>query len=97
MIPSRWQEPFGLVAIEGIACGCVALGAECGGLPDAIGPGGITFECGNVEDMAEKISLLLGDEEALERCRAAADAHLRNHTAIVVARKYLDVIEGAVR
>ena len=97
VIPSRWQEPFGLVAIEGIACGCVPIGAECGGLPDAIGPAGATFVCGDVRDMAFKIAALLRDEAMLERYRSAAEAHLRNHTAQVVARKYLDVIEGAMR
>ena len=25
VVPSRWQEPFGLVALEGIACGCRAI------------------------------------------------------------------------
>jgi len=97
VIPSRWQEPFGLVALEGIACGCVAVGAECGGLPDAIGPAGITFACGDVEDMARKIETLVGDEVALNRFRVAAEAHLHNHTAGRVARKYLDVLEAAMQ
>jgi glycosyltransferase involved in cell wall biosynthesis len=97
VIPSRWQEPFGLVALEGIACGCVAVGAECGGLPDAIGPAGTTFACDDVEDMARKIEALLDDEAVLKSCRAAAAGHLLDHTAKDVARKYLDVLEGASR
>ena len=97
MVPSRWQEPFGLVALEGIACGCVAIGAECGGLPDAIGAAGTTFACGDVADMAFKIAALLNDEALLANYRAEASTHLRNHTARIVARKYLDVLEGAVR
>jgi glycogen(starch) synthase len=97
MIPSRWQEPFGLVALEGIACGCVAIGAECGGLPDAIGAAGTTFACGDVEDMAFKIAVLLNNEAMLANYRAEAEMHLRSHTARIVARKYLDVLEGAVR
>jgi glycogen synthase len=36
-VPSRWREPFGIVAIEGIACGCRVVGADDGGLEDAIG------------------------------------------------------------
>ena len=97
MVPSRWQEPFGLVALEGIACGCVAIGAECGGLPDAIGAAGTTFACGDVKDMAFKIAALLSDEALLANYRAEANTHLRNHTARIVARKYLDVLEGVVR
>jgi len=34
--PSRWAEPFGVVALEGIACGCVVVGSEKGGLKEAI-------------------------------------------------------------
>ncbi|MGB8353048.1 MAG: glycosyltransferase family 4 protein [Chthoniobacteraceae bacterium] len=97
MVPSRWQEPFGLVALEGIACGCVAVGAECGGLPDAIGAAGTTFACGDVGDMAFKIAALLSDEATLASYRAEAKTHLRDHTARIVARKYLDVLEDAVR
>ena len=26
VVPSLWQEPFGIVALEGIACGCVVIG-----------------------------------------------------------------------
>ena len=52
VVPSRWQEPFGLVALEGIACGCVALGANCGGLPNAIGGAGATFLHEDVDDAA---------------------------------------------
>jgi glycosyltransferase involved in cell wall biosynthesis len=96
MVPSRWQEPFGLVALEGIACGCVVVGADCGGLPDAIGPAGVTFPCGDVQSMALCIERLLKDEPALNGYRAAAAEHLRDHSAVVVARKYLDVLEGAV-
>jgi glycosyltransferase involved in cell wall biosynthesis len=95
VIPSRWQEPFGLVALEGIACGCVAIAAECGGLPGVIGPAGVTFACGEVKAMADCIEALLHDEAALARYRAAAERHLRNHTADVVARRYLNVLEAA--
>ncbi|MBC7927993.1 MAG: glycosyltransferase family 4 protein, partial [Bryobacteraceae bacterium] len=35
VVPSRWREPFGIVALEGIACGCVVVGSEGGGLKDA--------------------------------------------------------------
>lgn len=95
MIPSRWQEPFGLVALEGIACGCVAIGAECGGLPGVIGNAGITFECGDVKDMAVKIESLLGNQATLDGYRARAEEHLRQFTAEMVARRYLEVLEEA--
>lgn len=97
VVPSRWQEPFGLVALEGMACGCVVLGADCGGLPDAIGAGGTTFECGNIRDMADQIESLLQNEAVLEHYRSRARDHLAKHAASVVAKRYLEVIDGAAR
>jgi glycogen(starch) synthase len=40
VVPSSWNEPFGIVALEGIACGCMVIGSSGGGLPEAIGPCG---------------------------------------------------------
>jgi glycogen synthase len=97
VVPSRWQEPFGLVALEGIACGCVPIGAECGGLPDAIGMAGTTFPCDNVEAMACCIESLLQDESALDKYRAHAAEHLGSHAAKAVAKKYLDAFMEATQ
>jgi len=93
VIPSRWQEPFGLVALEGIACGCVAIGAECGGLPDAIGSGGILFPYGETEPLAQAIETLLGNESMQAQYRQAAAEHLSQYTSIEVAKKYLKVLK----
>ena len=38
VVPSLWSEPFGIVALEGLACGCALLASDAGGLPDAVGP-----------------------------------------------------------
>jgi glycosyltransferase involved in cell wall biosynthesis len=97
VIPSRWQEPFGLVALEGIACGCVAVAADAGGLPDAVGTAGVLFPSGKTDALAQCLENLLQDEGLTARCRAAAHDHLLNHDAATVARKYLKVLEGALR
>ena len=97
VVPSRWQEPFGLVALEGIACGCVAIGSECGGLPDAIGSSGILFPYGEIEPLAKAIETLLADEPLQEKYRQAATDHLSQYTSLEVAKKYLEVLERAVK
>jgi len=97
VVPSRWREPFGLVALEGMACGCVPLVADCGGLPDAIGDAGVKFRHQDTEDAACWIEKLLAPDADLSLYRAAAPAHLAKHTAEAVAARYLEVLEGVVK
>jgi len=40
IVPSVWEEPFGIVALEGLACGCNVVVSKRGGLPEAIGDNG---------------------------------------------------------
>ena len=93
VVPSRWQEPFGIVALEGIACGCVPVVARCGGLPDAVGRCGVTFELGDVEDLARVIGELLDPGLNLSPLRSAAGEHLARHSARAVALRYLQVLK----
>jgi glycogen synthase len=97
VVPSRWQEPFGLVALEGIACGCVAVGSAGGGLPEAIGPCGVTFPNGNSARLAEALADLLRHPVARAGYRASAPAHLRPHERQRVAQGLLGVLENAAR
>jgi glycosyltransferase involved in cell wall biosynthesis len=96
-VPSLWEEPFGNVALEGMACGCVVVGSDGGGLPDAIGPAGLVFERGNARDLAEKLHRLLSDSDLRNSLRAKAAAHLENHREEVVAARYLDILRKAAR
>ena len=95
--PSRYNEPFGIVALEGIACGCVVVGSRGGGLKEAIGPCGKLFENGNPAELALVIASLLHDPGAIAECLRNAPAHLAVHTAERVMRRYLEVFESAAR
>lgn len=100
VVPSLWQEPFGIVALEGIACGCVVIGSAGGGLPDAIGPCGETFPNGDHRALAERLRALLADPVGLASYRVAAPGHLAKHTRAAVAEAYvreLDAIRPPVR
>jgi glycogen(starch) synthase len=95
-VPSRWREPFGVVALEGIACGCVAVVSADGGLPDAAGPCGITAANGDPVSLADRLAELLVDAARIAALRERATAHLENHRSAVVARRYLSVLEQAL-
>ena len=66
LVPSIWEEPFGIVALEGMACGCLPIVSNGGGLPDAVGNAGIVFNRGEVDDLTNCILRIL-DNPALEK------------------------------
>jgi len=97
VVPSIWLEPFGIVALEGIACGCIVIGSEGGGLKDAIGPCGLTFPNGDVKALTRCLANLFDHPEHWAAFRAAAADHLVQHTPAAVASSYLGVLEGVNR
>jgi glycosyltransferase involved in cell wall biosynthesis len=96
VVPSVYNEPFGIVALEGIACGCVVVGSERGGLKEAIGPCGITFPNGNASALARCLSELLSSPERLLAYRSPATTHLAKFTKAAVVEAYLKVLNGAL-
>lgn len=97
VVPSLGQEAFGVVALEAMACGCVPLVSRSGGLPDAAGVGGVVFEPGDSQALAQAIEELLDDPTRLNRLRAAGATHLARHTRNRVACDYLHVLADAHR
>jgi glycosyltransferase involved in cell wall biosynthesis len=94
--PSRWQEPFGIVALEGIACGCVIVGSEGGGLTDAIGPCGVTFPNGDVKALTRALADVLSRGDEFDEYREHADEHLARHRTGKIAGEYLKVFTRAM-
>lgn len=95
IIPSNGKEGFGIVALEGLACGCRIIAANAGGLAEAVGSFGKLFEPGNVE----QLSLLLKEElngtnQATYRPEEL-DAYLSNYKKEVIAQKYLSIFGSA--
>ena len=90
VVPSRWNEPFGIVALEGMACGCLVIGSEGGGLKEAIGSAGMTYPNGDVAALANCLLRALTDDKRAQKCRRAAVEHLARHKPALVASRYLD-------
>ncbi len=97
LIPSRWKEPYGIVALEGIACGCIPIVSNEGGLPDAIGKTGIVFKRNNLESLYNQVTLLLGNPMMQNELRSYFKAHLKEHTSTYVSEKYLQIIRKSVQ
>jgi glycogen synthase len=93
VVPSRWEEPFGMVALEGIACGCLVVGSAAGGLPDAIGACGGTFKNGDALDLTRAIREVFEKRKAIQHSQAEIFDHLNRHRAEVVAAGYIEIFE----
>jgi glycosyltransferase involved in cell wall biosynthesis len=76
LAPSRWEEAFGRVAAEAQVSGIPVVGSDRGGLPEAIGPGGVVVPGdAPMEAWAEAVRGLWFDEPSYERASRAALEH----------------------
>jgi glycosyltransferase involved in cell wall biosynthesis len=95
-IPSLWAEPFGIVALEGIASGCAIVASEAGGLPYAVGPCGLFFPNGDVEKLASTLMRVLTTPGLSENLVAKGPEHLAMHHPIYIANKYLALFNDVI-
>lgn len=96
VVPSKYDEPFGVVALEGIACGCAVIGSNGGGLPEAIGPCGITFPNGDIAALENALERLLTRPEEREGLIAAGPKHLTQFQPRLVAQRYRELFETLI-
>lgn len=96
-VPSVWEEPFGLVALEAAACGCSVVASNIGGLPEAMGPTGRAFAAGDSSALADQLALALTEATPNQKTSLSAEDHLSAHRADVVAARYLEVFREAIQ
>lgn len=96
VVPSLWEEPFGLVALEGMACGNVVLASDGGGLPDAVGSAGLLFQRGDQFDLTKKLRLLVEDNNLRDHFREIIPMHLNSFQPDKVCSRYLNLLEHLV-
>jgi glycogen(starch) synthase len=97
VIPSVWEEPFGVVALEGIAAGCAVVAARSGGLPEAVGPCGLLFPKGDTSALAVALRNLITDTQLRDRLIARRNEHLQQFQPETVAKRYLGFFEAVGR
>jgi len=73
VVPSRWAEPFGLVAVEGMMRGTAVIASSAGGLREIIKPGetGFLVPANEIGALAGKMKELMSDRiraEEMGKC-----------------------------
>ncbi len=63
IIPSLWQEPFGLVAAEAMSNGVAIIASNSGGIPEIVGENGIIIDNINQEKLTKVLTDLLSNSD----------------------------------
>ena len=89
------KEGWGLTVTEANACGAPAVASDVPGLRDAVidNETGLLYEYGNIEQLAEKILLLLRDDHLRSRLSNGAQDYAQSLTWDKSAKIMLDVIK----
>lgn len=93
LVPSIWEEPFGIVALEGMACGCIPIVSHSGGLPEAVENAGITFVKNDQDSLVNKICSIEHDKYLQQKIIENAPQQLKNHSAAKISQDYLSIIK----
>lgn len=88
LMPSQWDEPFGLVATEAMACGTPVIAFRRGALPEIVQDGQTGYLVNTVEEMAEAVGRL--DAIQPHRCRQAVIERFSPQT---MATAYLGIYQ----
>jgi glycosyltransferase involved in cell wall biosynthesis len=98
VVPSTWAEPFGQVAVEGMAAGKAVIASDIGGLADIVVPGetGLLVPPGDPIALGAAIDALLADPARREAMGSDGRLRARRFFASTVAaqveRVYEDVL-----
>lgn len=95
VIPSIWNEPFGMVALYGLAYCDNVISTRVGGLPEAVGGFGMIVKPHEEEIRDAMFKVLGGDGFPNESIKADINAHLDRHSPKNIASSYLQVLKKA--
>ena len=90
LFPIQWEEPFGLVMIEAMACGTPVLAFAGGAVGEVVRDGMNGWICRDVVEMAGRIA---SPGIAAEACREFVGSHF---SVATMADRYLDVYDRAL-
>jgi glycosyltransferase involved in cell wall biosynthesis len=97
IIPSIYDEPFGMVMIEALACGTPIIGLDSGAIPEIINSkNGILINKFNDQKTIQKLSLAISRVSKVDR-RDCRDDFEQKYTSTRMAKDYLDVYEKLVK
>ena len=95
LVPSVWEEPFGNVVLEGMACRCLPIVTDGGGLPEAVGDAGIIVKRNSLDEIVIAMSAVIEDPKIIEKYSEKIVSHLTKHSVEKVSLAYLNLLVAA--
>jgi len=93
VVPNRWEEPFGMVAIEAMASGTPVVAMASGAMPELI-EHGVT---GYLAETWEELCDYLRPEMLAKLDRSASRKHVDNHFSIpALAGQFIELYEDTL-
>lgn len=89
VVPSKWPEPFGIVALEGLACGCRMVCSAEGGLAEAVSNYGLLYPNNNIAVLANTIETALQQGAPEHNEMEQINAYLNTRTSAAVSMQYM--------
>ncbi|MCC6818851.1 MAG: glycosyltransferase family 4 protein [Bacteroidia bacterium] len=95
IVPSLDVEGFGIVALEGMACGCHMIVSNAGGLSEAVANHGDVFPMGDKNKLKELLLNRLNSQTKFVESESKNN-YLIDHSKKSVAIKYLDFFKQII-
>lgn len=88
LMPIEWNEPFGIVMAEAMACGTPVIGFNKGSVPEVVVNGYNGYRCDTIEEMVQHVHHI----DKIERKNVRIDAENRFSKNVIV-KQYLDLYQ----
>lgn len=92
LFPIRWDEPFGLVMIEAMFCGCPVIAFRGGSVEEVVEPGTTGFIA---EDVDHMVAIVREELPKLDR-RKVRERAVERFSCRRMVERYLEVYESAI-
>jgi glycosyltransferase involved in cell wall biosynthesis len=99
LVPSVWEEGFGMVCLEAQRFGVPVIASKRGGLPESVGKGGVLIDDYlNVDSWVQYIGSLLDDNARYRELQAEALSHAnsRQFTPAFAVSAFRAIVEDTV-
>jgi UDP-glucose:(glucosyl)LPS alpha-1,2-glucosyltransferase len=91
VVPSRWPEPFGLVALEALASGAALICSPRGGLPEVAGEAALYANPDEPAEIAAAIRTLASDESGRAALAEAGRERAKAFAVPLIAARLADL------